>query len=76
MALQAHIQHKCDVFTFQFATYFAVDMVMLFFSGVDKGPIPHIYTPHPLRNFVDRTPLGKKLRSLVPGYKERVIENK
>ena len=50
-------------------------MIMLFFSSVDKGPIWHIYTPHPLRNFHDRTPLGKKLQSLAPGYEERVIKN-
>ena len=90
------MQHKYDAFTFHFATYFAVDIVMLcyfmlcyvilcyvmlcyvmlFFSSVDKGPIPHIYRPHPLRDFHDRAPLGKKLQSLVAGYEEHVIENK
>jgi hypothetical protein len=76
LALQIHIQLQSDAYSFQFATYFAVDMVMLFFSSVDKGPVPHIYTPHHLRNFHDRTPLGKKLQSLVSGYEEHVIENK
>jgi len=76
LALQTHIQHKSDAFTFHFANYFAVDLVTLIFSSVDKGPIPHIYTPHPLRDFHDHTPLGKKLQSLVPGYEKHVIEYK
>jgi hypothetical protein len=70
------MQHKYDAFTFHCATYLAVDMVMLFFSSVDKGPARHIYRPHPLRDSHDRTPLGKKLQSLLAGYEEHVIENK